>query len=31
LNGLNAAVGLKAYDQERAATQPLGKEAEKEK
>jgi cobalt-zinc-cadmium efflux system outer membrane protein len=31
LNGLNAAVGLKAYDQERAATQPLGKGAEKQK
>jgi cobalt-zinc-cadmium efflux system outer membrane protein len=31
LNSLNAAVGLKAYDQERGATQPIGKEAEKEK
>jgi cobalt-zinc-cadmium efflux system outer membrane protein len=31
LNSLNAAVGLKAYDQERAATRSLGKEAEKEK
>jgi cobalt-zinc-cadmium efflux system outer membrane protein len=31
LNSLNATVGLKAYDQERAATQPLGKGAEKQK
>jgi cobalt-zinc-cadmium efflux system outer membrane protein len=31
LNNLNAAVGLKAYDQDRAATQPIGKEAEKPK
>jgi cobalt-zinc-cadmium efflux system outer membrane protein len=30
LNGLNAAVGLKAYDHERAATQPLRKGAEKQ-
>jgi cobalt-zinc-cadmium efflux system outer membrane protein len=31
LNSLNAAVGLKAYDPERGATQPIGKEAEKQK
>jgi cobalt-zinc-cadmium efflux system outer membrane protein len=31
LNSRNAAVGLKAYDQERGATQPIGKEAEKAK
>jgi cobalt-zinc-cadmium efflux system outer membrane protein len=31
LNRLNAAVGLKAYDPERAATQPVGKEADKQK
>jgi cobalt-zinc-cadmium efflux system outer membrane protein len=27
LNNLNAAVGLKAYDEEKAATQPISKEA----
>ena len=31
LNKLNAAVGLKAYDPEKGPTQPLGKEAEKQK
>jgi cobalt-zinc-cadmium efflux system outer membrane protein len=31
LNNLNAAVGLKAYDADRAATQPIGREAEKQK
>jgi cobalt-zinc-cadmium efflux system outer membrane protein len=29
LNKLNAAVGLKAYDPEKGATQPIGKDAEK--
>ena len=31
LNTLNAAVGLKAYDPEKGPTQPLGKDAEKNK
>jgi cobalt-zinc-cadmium efflux system outer membrane protein len=31
LNNLNAAVGLKAYDPERAASQPIGKGADKRK
>jgi cobalt-zinc-cadmium efflux system outer membrane protein len=31
LNSLNAAVGLRAYDAEKAATQSIGKEADKQK
>jgi cobalt-zinc-cadmium efflux system outer membrane protein len=31
LNSLNAAVGLKAYDEEKGATQPIGKEADRQK
>jgi hypothetical protein len=31
LNRLNAVVGLKAYDAEKGATQPIGKEADTEK